>query len=127
MPRRMDRRMRRMMKDIKVDEIDATEVIIRTPEKEIVILDPNVTLTKMQGIDVYQVMGGVKKVRTPSSLNSQEEEKSDFDASLLKDSDIELVAKQGKASLEEARDALIKSQGDLAAAVLLLRSKKREK
>ena len=115
------RNMRRMMKNLKVEEIDAEEVIIRTRTEEIVISNPTVNLTNMQGVDVFQIVGSYIKRPKGSTAGSSEPP---FDISSLKDSDIELVAKNAKATLDEARDALIKTKGDLAAAVMLLRSKK---
>ena len=113
--------MRRMMKNLKVEEIDAEEVIIRTRTEEIVISNPTVNLTNMQGVDVFQIVGSyIKRPRGSTGVSSDPP----FDISSLKDSDIELVAKNAKATLDEARDALIKTKGDLAAAVMLLRSKK---
>ncbi len=115
------RNMRRMMKNLKVEEIDAEEVIIRTRTEEIVISNPTVNLTNMQGVDVFQIVGSyIKRPRGSTGVSSDPP----FDISSLKDSDIELVAKNAKATLDEARDALIKTKGDLAAAVMLLRSKK---
>lgn len=115
------RNMRRMMKNLKVEEIDAEEVIIRTRTEEIVISNPTVNLTNMQGVDVFQIIGSYIKRPKGSRADSS---KPSFDASSLKESDIELVAKNAKATLDEAREALVKTRGDLAAAVMLLRSKK---
>ncbi len=116
------RNMRRMMKNLKVEEIDAEEVIIRTQNEEIVISNPTVNLTNMQGVDVFQIVGSY--VRRPRRSSEGSSEPS-FDASSLKDSDIELVAKNAKATHDEAKEALIKTRGDLAAAVMFLRSKKK--
>ena len=54
-PRQMQQMMKKM--GIKQDEIDATEVIIRTADKEYVIESPQVTKVNMMGQTSYQVVG----------------------------------------------------------------------
>ncbi len=115
------RSMKRLMKNLKVEEIDAEEVIIRTKDEEIVITNPNVSLTNMQGVDVYQIVGNT--IRRPRGGSSTVE--ISFDPSTLKEKDIQLVAKNANVSEEEARNALIQTKGDLAAAIMYLRTKKK--
>ena len=115
------RSMKRLMKNLKVEEIDAEEVIIRTKDEEIVITNPNVSLTNMQGVDVYQIVGNTTRRSRGSSTSSLPP----FDASSLKEKDIQLVAKNAGVSEDVAKDALIRTRGDLAAAIMYLRSKKK--
>lgn len=60
--RRMNSRQAKRFMDqlgMKVEEIgDVKQVIIRTSRKEIVIDNPGVSITRMQGQDIYQIMGG---------------------------------------------------------------------
>ncbi|WP_370572250.1 nascent polypeptide-associated complex protein [Methanomethylovorans sp.] len=103
-------KMKQMMKQmgISIDEISNVEqVIIRTPDVDIVFNDANVTVMNAQGADTYQVVGTPEKV--PRKLE-------------IPDDDVRLVAEQTGVSEGEARKALEKSKGDLAEAILALSS-----
>jgi nascent polypeptide-associated complex subunit alpha len=103
-------KMKQMMKQmgISIDEIsDVEQVIIITPEVEIVFNDANVTVMNAQGADTYQVVGTPEKV--PRKLE-------------IPDDDVRLVAEQTGASESEARKALEQANGDLAEAILALSS-----
>ena len=107
-PREARRLMERM--GMRVEEMpDVNQVIIRTSAKDIVIDRPSVTLTRIQGQDIYQVMGG-----TVSEAEVSAKEAS------IPEEDIGLVAQQANASLEAARKALEETKGDLAQAIILL-------
>ena len=111
MPRN-PRQARRLMEKMgmRVEEMsDVNQVIIKTTTRKIVINGPEVTLTRIQGQDIYQVMGG--KV---SEVNTTTE---DLDVS---EEDILLVAQQTSASLEVARKALEEANGNLAQAIILV-------
>jgi len=94
---------------------DVQEVIIRTPSKDIVIAQPEVAILNMQGQRIYQVVGGTVTERAP--------ERSAAGAKpAVSEEDARLVADQTGKSLEEAKQALIECEGDLAKAILLLQS-----
>jgi nascent polypeptide-associated complex subunit alpha len=98
---------------MKVDEIpEVSQVIIRTSGKDIVIHEPSVTLVTVQGQAMYQIAGG----RVSEALSGA----SAGDVPL--ESDVQLVAQQTGKSVEEARKALAASGGDLAKAILALKS-----
>jgi len=101
-PKQMQKAMQRM--GIKQEEIDASEVIIKTPEKNLVIKNPSVTKVDMMGQKTFQVIGEV----TEESSISQE--------------DIKTVSEQANVSEEQAKEALQKTNGDLAEAILELTS-----
>lgn len=108
---------KRMMEKMgmKLDEIEGvTEVLIRTPTREIVIEEPVVTSIVAQGQKMYQVTGGSTHERIPSTQPTPPE---------LPDSDVKLVAKQTGKTLDEAKAALKESGGDLAEAILKLKQK----
>ena len=86
-------------------EIPAEEVIIRTSDKEIVIRNPQVSKVNMMGQETFQVIG-----------EPEERSKKPYT-----DEDIETVSKQTGASAEDAENALIESDGDLAKAILSLK------
>ena len=112
-PREAKRMMQRM--GMSMDGVeDVQEVIIRTPSKDIVIQQPEVAILNMQGQRIYQVIGGTVTERAPQAIGEAKPAVSEEDA--------RLVADQTGKSLEEAKNALIECDGDLAKAILLLQS-----
>jgi len=110
---------RRMMQKMgmKLDEIEGvTEVLIRTPTREIVIEEPIVTSVVVQGQRMYQVAGGSSHERVPPTETSPLE---------IPEEDVKLVAEQTGKTSEEAKAALRESGGDLAQAIVNLRKQGR--
>jgi len=106
------RQARRMMENMgmKVEPIEGPiQVTIKTPNREIIIDDPEVTITRMQGQVIYQIMGGKTTEKAAGNL-----------APSISEEDIQLVALQGNVTSEIARKALEETNGDLAQAILLL-------
>ena len=102
---------------VKMDELqDVSQVIIKTPSKDIVIETPNVTLVTVQGQVMYQIVGG-----EVSEMQPQAEVSGQPGASGPPEADVLLVVQQTGKTPEEARKALIDSDGDLARAILLLK------
>ena len=100
---------------IKSNEVDATKVIIeKTDGSSLVVTDPQVVEITMQGQKSYQVSGRVVESGAESGGKAE-------DAS---PDDVELVAAQANVSKEKAADALKKSGGDIAEAILLLEKEK---
>ena len=107
--------MRMMQKmGMKIDEIqDVSEVIIRTSTKDIVIVEPSVTAVVVQGQKMYQVAGGeVREAQAQAQVAP----------SGPTDADVQLVAQQTGKSAEESKKALLDAGGDLAKAILQLKS-----
>ncbi len=105
----------RMMQKMgmQVGELDGVaHVIISTETKRIVIDRPSVAAINMQGQQIYQVVGG------------QVREESIGEPKAIPEEDIRLVSEQATVSLEEARNAILKTDGDLARAIILLKEKK---
>jgi nascent polypeptide-associated complex subunit alpha len=107
-PREANRMMARMGMQMKTLD-DVTKVIFETPTKKIIIDNPEVSMITVQGQSMYQVGG-----------NSREEAVSTGPS----DDDVKLVASQAGVSIEQARNALRDSGGDLAQAIILLKQKK---
>jgi nascent polypeptide-associated complex subunit alpha len=99
-PRDMQKAMKRL--GIKQEEIEASEVIIKTADKNLVIRNPSVTKVNMGGQETLQIGGTI------------EEE------SVISEDDVNTVAEQTEVSKEEARNALEAADGDLAAAIMEL-------
>jgi nascent polypeptide-associated complex subunit alpha len=102
-PRDAAKVMKRM--GIQQQEIDATEVIIKTLDKELVISNPQVSKINMMGQETFQVIGDV----TEREISSEPE---------IKEEDITTVMEQAKVSREEAKKAISEAHGDLAQAIL---------
>ncbi len=96
--------MEKMMKKmgIKQEEIPATEVIIKTPEKDLIIRNPQVAKINAMGQETLQVIGDIEEIV----------------AQEFSEDDVKTVAEQAKVSKEKARAALEKTHGDLAQAIL---------
>lgn len=109
MPGNMNsRQMRQMMKKlgINVKELKNVEkVVIQTDEKEYVFDDAEVTLMDAKGQKTYQISG------TPDVREKEEE---------IPQDDIDLVAERTGKSKEEAEEALEKTDGDIAEAIMEL-------
>jgi nascent polypeptide-associated complex subunit alpha len=102
-PRKMAQMMRRM--GIAQQEIDATEVIIKTPEKEIVITEPQVSKVNMMGQETFQVSGNINE----RELSTEPE---------IKEEDIKTIMEQANVDETAARESLKKAKGDLAKAII---------
>ncbi len=104
------RKAAQMMKKMGIQqvEIPATEVIIKTPEKEIVITEPQVSKVNMMGQETFQIMGNIneRELSTEPKINEE---------------DIKTVMEQAGVTEEEAKKAIEDSKGDLAKAILSLK------
>ncbi|MEM1690103.1 MAG: nascent polypeptide-associated complex protein [Thermofilaceae archaeon] len=98
---------------MKVNQLACERVVFVLADKEIVIEDPTVTLIEVQGERMYQVTGReVEKPREEQVILEFSEE------------DVKLVAEQAGVSMDEARNALKETGGDLAQAIILLQTRK---
>lgn len=116
------KKMKGMLKNmgINIDELEnVSEVVIRLPDKEIVISNPSVAIMDSHGSRSYQI-SGEESEREKSSAVSESAAEAPLE---ILDSDVQLVASQTGASLGEAKAALQESKGDLAAAIIKLSSK----
>jgi nascent polypeptide-associated complex subunit alpha len=104
-PRKMAQMMKRM--GIQQTEIDAIEVIIRTPDKELVIPNPQVSKVNMMGQETLQITGDIQEREIETAPSISEE-------------DIKTVMEQANVSEEEAKAAIEENKGDLAAAIMSL-------
>jgi nascent polypeptide-associated complex subunit alpha len=105
-----NRQTRRMLErmGVSMDQIEGVEeVIIRTPDKDLVIKNAQVSEMKMKGTRMFQVVGDdVEERMREKPLFSKE--------------DILLVAQQANVSEAKAEQALKDANGDLAQAILRL-------
>ncbi len=105
-PKQMKKMMKRM--GIKLDEINAEEVIIRCVDRDIVIKNPQVVKTNVSGQEMFQVVGDVSEEAGEVALDISED-------------DVKMVAEQAGVSEEKAREVLEETNGDLAEAIMRLK------
>lgn len=103
-PRAVEQAMKKM--GIKQQDVPASEVIIKSEGKDIVITNPKVVKVNMIGQDSFQITGDVEE-RTASVEISED--------------DVRTVSGQAGVSEEKAREALENANGDLAAAIMQLK------
>ena len=105
------RKMQQMMKQLGIQqvEIPATEVIIKTKDKTIVITNPSVSKVNMMGQENFQISGDVHEEQVSTVPDISEE-------------DIKTVMEQTGTDRNTARKAIEKAEGDLAEAILNLKN-----
>lgn len=94
---------------IKQEEVDAEVVIIKTPDKDLIINDPKVSKIDMMGQKTFQIIGDVTEVEREESKSTED--------------DIATVMEQTSCTREDALEALEQSNGNLAEAILKLQNK----
>lgn len=104
------RKAQAMMKKMGISqqEVEATEVIIKTKEKELVISNPQVSKVNMMGQETFQVVGTVEERSIDNSPKISEE-------------DVKTVMEQASVDEEKAKEVIEKNNGDLAAAIMELK------
>ncbi|WP_424003122.1 nascent polypeptide-associated complex protein [Haloarcula salina] len=115
------RKMKQMMEQMGIDmqDIDAQEVVIRTPDEELVFSDAEVQLMEAQGQKTYQIVGDpesrdVDASESADAADGADEAESDDG---VDEDDVELVAMRAGVDEDTAREALEANDGDLADAV----------
>ena len=99
------KKMQQMMKQLgmKMDNIPATQVVIKTDTGDIVVEEPQVVKTTMQGQVVFQVSGNVKE----KSFSNE---------------DVKLIMEQtGVDDKEKIKEILRKNNGDVAKTIIQLK------
>ena|SRR3989344_6236061 len=110
MPGMNPRKMQQMMKQLGIQqvEIPATEVIIKTKEKNIIITNPSVSKVNMMGQENFQISGEVHEEAVSSVPD-------------ISDEDIRTVMEQAGVDRLTAQKAIEDADGDLAEAILNLK------
>jgi nascent polypeptide-associated complex subunit alpha len=104
MPGMNPQMMKKIMKQLKAEEIDASEVVIKTGEGNLIIKNPQVVKMTVSGVPTFQVVGDAKL----------EEEGVNPD-------DVKLVMENSGCSEDEAIEALAEAKGDIAQAIMNLK------
>jgi len=116
-PREMRRLMKRM--GLNLEELSGvSRVIVEFDNgKKLVAESPIAYLIRGKDQTMLQVIGSFEEVR---------EEKESIEAVEINEEDVQLVAAQTGVSLEEAKQALIQTNGDIAQAIMLIEARKRK-
>ena len=101
MPGMNPQMMKKIMKQLKAEEIDASEVIIKTIDGNLIIKNPQVVKMVMSGTTTFQIVGDAEKEE--EGVNPE---------------DIKLVMENTNCSEEEAIEALAEAKGDIAQAIM---------
>lgn len=102
-PKQMKDAMKKL--GMKQEEIHAEEVIIKCPDKELIILNPQVMKINMMGQDSLQITGDIQE----RSVKHYTQE------------DVETVMEQADCSESAAKKSLEETHGDIAEAILKLK------
>jgi len=105
-PRAMKQAMKKL--GMKQDDLDAKAVIIVLDGRKLIFENPSVQRIEMQGQESFQIAGSYEEVAEEESIVN------------IDDDSIDTVASQADCSKEEAKAALEKNGGDIAAAILAL-------
>lgn len=99
-----------MMKKMGISQIpiDAKRVIIETEDSNIIINEPQVVKVNMQGQETWQISGEAT------------EESAEPEQAYTED-DVKMVSQQADVDEESAKQALEKSNGDIAEAIMFLK------
>jgi nascent polypeptide-associated complex subunit alpha len=131
-----DRKMQQMMKQMGIDmtDLDAEEVVIKTPDEKLVFTGADVQRMDAQGQQTYTIVGEPESQPRGEGGSSSagagddgaesepviEESEGDSEAAIPQE-DVELVATQAGVSKSEAREALEDANGEPAAAISSLK------
>jgi nascent polypeptide-associated complex subunit alpha len=115
-PREARRLMSRM--GVKMEALDGVnKVVIYMAGKELLIEEPNVMVMEVGGQRVFQITGKVSEKTVEKAEETPEKPE-------ISEEDVMLLASQTGVSVEEARKALKEAGGNLASALILLRSRR---
>ncbi len=139
-PKGGSRQMRRMMDRMGIDmqQVPAQQVIIKCDEYDIVVSDPQVSLINQAGQEIYQILGKSQKVNkgeipeitvgeSLGEIGEEGEEVPEAVSSIstpqITPDDIKLVAAQAQVTEEIATATLKRTNGNIAQAIIELKSK----
>ncbi len=122
MNRNMMRALQRM--GISVEPISGVkEVHLIFDDKILKLINPSVVITKASGQDIYQIIAE-KVVEEKQGIQQITQLAPESQSITIPEEDIILVAEQAGVSKEKAKQALIQTNGDIAAAILMLKAKR---
>ncbi len=103
-PKMMQKAMKQL--GITQEQIEASEVVIKCRDKDLVIRNPQVSKVKAMGQETFQIIGEVEEV--------------EVGVGDIKEEDVKTVMRQANVNEKKAREALIQHKGDIAETILAL-------
>ena len=107
-PRMMKQAMKRM--GIKQEDLNATQVIVKLPDRQLVFDNPEISKIDMSGSESFQLSGEYHEESLDNSVEISQE-------------DIDTVVEQTGCSADDAKTAIEENDGDLAQAIMKLSEK----
>jgi nascent polypeptide-associated complex subunit alpha len=109
MPGMNPRKVQQMMKQMGIQQVEvpATQVIIKTDEKDIIITNPSVQRVNMMGQENFQISGEIHEQAVDSTPD-------------ISDEDVKTVMEQANVDEQKAKETLEETKGDLAEAIMSL-------
>lgn len=108
-PAKMDKMLKKLNIDMK--NIKCSEVVIKTEGHDIVITEPDVSVIRMQGRDVFQVTGNI--IEKPTTVNEK-----------INKEDVRMIMEQTGRDRETVEKTLERLNNDLARAIIELKKTK---
>lgn len=107
--------MKGMMKKMGISQVElpVRRVVFEMEDGNLIVENPSVMQIKMQGQESFQVSGDALREEIGNRQQEIEE--------VFSDEDVEMVVGQTGKSVEEVREALEKSGGDIAEAIISLK------
>jgi len=122
MNRNMMRALQRM--GISVEPVEGVkEVHLIFDDKILKLINPSVVITKASGQNIYQIIAE-KIIEEKPSIQLSQPTITEPQPITIPEEDIILVAEQAGVSRDKAKQALIQTNGDIAAAILMLKAKR---
>jgi len=100
----MAKAMKRM--GIQQNELEVKQVIMKLEDKELIFENPQVSQVNMMGQKTYQIIGEPQERELKTEISED---------------DVKVVIEQTGKTIEEAKAAIEKHKGDLAAAIMELK------
>ncbi len=119
-------KMEKMLKKLNIDmrQVPASEVIIKGESHDIVITEPEVSIVRMQGRDVFQITGNIAE-KAKGSVKVSEQTTSE-DAEEVNEEDVKMIMEQTGKDKETVEQALKRVNNDLAKAIMELKKEESE-
>lgn len=109
MPGMNPRQMQQMMQKMGMQQVDvpAEQVIVRLKDKDLIFDNPQLARVTVMGQQTYQLSGPMREEKRSMTYVPANE-------------DVATVAEQASVTIDQAREALVKTNGDIAEAILNL-------
>jgi len=121
-PAKMDKMLKKLNIDMR--QLPCTEVIIKGESHDIVITEPEVSVVRMQGRDVFQITGNLEE--KDKGTSKKDDEKTEGGEAGVKEEDVKMIMEQTGKDRESVETTLKKVNNDLAKAIMELKKTSEE-